>query len=93
MACVKCGKKHAQMHPHHLVSRTVSVLRHDPNNLMLLCPGCHFFAHQHSMEFTHWLDDIYPTVSDYLIKKKNQTHKKVDYAEVCDKLQQLIGGI
>ena len=88
--CQKCGKKHAQMHPHHLISRGVSVLRHDPKNLVLLCPACHFFAHHRSIEFTKWLEEKHSDIlTGYLIQQAKKPYK-VDYQEVCSKLENLI---
>jgi 5-methylcytosine-specific restriction endonuclease McrA len=33
--------------PHHIISRSRHSTRHDPQNGMALCRGCHFWVHNH----------------------------------------------
>lgn len=49
--CERCGahhntaKRRGTFHIHHIVSFAVEHLRAEPNNLALLCIGCHHFVH------------------------------------------------
>lgn len=47
--CKRCGVHRSdysdEFHVHHIVSFAVEELRSDPNNLVLLCDGCHHWVH------------------------------------------------
>jgi 5-methylcytosine-specific restriction endonuclease McrA len=42
--CENCGRKD-NLQIHHLFSRKYLALRYDPDNILVLCPGCHFHFH------------------------------------------------
>lgn len=50
--CQRCGAKHQSrgMHAAHIVSRRYKQTRHDLENGITLCFGCHMWAHQNPHE-------------------------------------------
>jgi hypothetical protein len=52
-ACQRCNKTadEVQLQCAHIFSRRYSKLRHDENNCLCLCAGCHFWAHQNPILF------------------------------------------
>lgn len=52
--CIRCNKQ-STLQPHHIYSRNNLSVRWDLNNLLCVCAGCHFFAHQNPMEFSSFV--------------------------------------
>jgi 5-methylcytosine-specific restriction endonuclease McrA len=54
--CVWCGSKRTEiLQCAHIYSRNNLSVRWDLENLVCLCAGCHFKAHQQPIEFTEWV--------------------------------------
>jgi len=56
--CAVCGRTGTEVH--HLISRATMATRYEPENLMLLCAGCHqhsseLSAHRTPARFREWL--------------------------------------
>jgi len=49
--CERCSKT-TNLQCCHIYSRRYSRLRHNELNLLCLCAGCHFWAHQNPVDFT-----------------------------------------
>lgn len=47
--CQRCGSSPDPrgLHVHHIHRRRIKVTRHDDDNLVTLCMGCHMWAHEH----------------------------------------------
>jgi len=77
--CAICGKSEGKLDCHHLVSRSVGVLRHDPRNGILLCPLHHVYdstlsAHKGTLLFflrlqEHEMVDLKYLTERMMIKK------------------------
>src|SRR5512139_1112101 len=88
--CQWCKIKPA-VDPHHIFTRSISVLRHDPCNGIGLCKGCHMQAHQHSIKFTEFVRLHLGQMYDILYRKAYQsTGSKAAYQEACMVLEGLI---
>jgi 5-methylcytosine-specific restriction endonuclease McrA len=46
--CENCGRKD-NLQIHHLFSRRYMALRYDPDNILVLCSGCHFHFHNNPL--------------------------------------------
>lgn len=55
--CERCGKKE-NLQCAHIYSRRYKHLRWDLQNVVCLCAGCHFWAHQNPTEFAFWVETI-----------------------------------
>jgi 5-methylcytosine-specific restriction endonuclease McrA len=57
--CRRCGKQYPEksqaLHAAHIFSRSIKKTRHDPENAVALCYGCHSFFHRHPLEFHEWV--------------------------------------
>ena len=57
--CQRCKCQHATnssgLHCAHIFSRRAKATRHDPDNALALCYGCHSWAHRHEPEFRAWV--------------------------------------
>jgi 5-methylcytosine-specific restriction endonuclease McrA len=49
--CQRCGSTPDPrgLHTHHLFTRSIKPLRHEDDNLITLCYGCHRWAHQYPL--------------------------------------------
>jgi len=72
--CERCGGK-SNLQTAHIISRKNRTLRFDFNNLLCLCSGCHFWAHQDPLGFVDFIDTNYPHRHDYLNMYKNHITK------------------
>lgn len=55
--CQKCGRVNGvQLQTAHIYSRRYRSVRWNPSNVLTLCAGCHFWAHQNPLDFAEWLD-------------------------------------
>lgn len=47
--CQRCGSSPDPrgLHVHHIHTRSIKATRHDDENLITLCMGCHLWAHSH----------------------------------------------
>lgn len=83
--CEHCGKK-SHLNSHHFFGRRALCLRHDPQNGVSLCVGCHkfstvFSAHETPSLFDNWIiGERGGEWYDYLLKK-HRGMQKVDYEE------------
>lgn len=57
--CERCGKKPEKsgLHAAHIFSRRHKATRHDSDNALALCMGCHFWGHRNPTEFLLWVQD------------------------------------
>lgn len=53
--CERCFSQAKRLNSHHLVSRRYIQTRYNLSNGISLCVGCHFYAHQNSLEFSKWV--------------------------------------
>ena len=66
--CTKKGKHRKSRSAHHIFSRRYMVTRHDLDNGIGLCGGCHMDAHQYPEEFRDFM--IWYMPDKYLELKK-----------------------
>lgn len=79
--CERCGKK-GRLEAAHIFSRRYTTTRHDLENGLCLCTGCHFWAHHSPTDFTYWLEDrLGKDILEELSRRKNEIATKVDYEE------------
>jgi len=56
--CQRCGHRFGQatmgLHAAHIFSRAIKKTRHDPDNGLALCYGCHSWGHRNPLEFHAW---------------------------------------
>jgi len=73
--CQWCGKDR-NLQVCHFTSRSNFHTRWALENLILLCAGCHFWAHKNPMEFTHFMENrLSPKDLMMLQVAKRQTNK------------------
>jgi hypothetical protein len=68
--CERCGKT-TTLQAAHIYSRTYKHLRWDPENLICLCSGCHFWWHLNPVEATVWVGTIKNI--NYLVQMRQNT--------------------
>lgn len=68
--CEFCGH-HETKQTHHIVSKFYrhSLLRWDPENLICLCPKCHFVWHKNPIETIKWLIKNKPASYEFILNK------------------------
>lgn len=75
--CRRCGGAHARnstgLHAAHIFTRSRKATRHDLDNLVALCYGCHSYFHQHPLEFIQWAEDQLGTEKFEALRKRSQT--------------------
>ena len=81
--CEKCGMVGSEAH--HIVSRKVTILRWDFENLMLLCNACH---HSWHLGNSKWFEERYPERYEYLMSLRGRNVKKSEFVE--KKLKELL---
>ena len=90
--CEVCGET-KYLNPHHIIGRRVLILRHDLQNGVCLCSGCHIMrtksAHQDPLWFYEWVKEHYPERIEYLNKQKNVIKKMTveDYEKLVEELR------
>ena len=89
-SCLICDDSSKKLEAHHLVSRAVTHLRHDPENGILLCswhhkfdPGCS--PHAGPIGFSEWLKENYPNKHEYVLTNRYKTGKP-NYKESYENL-------
>lgn len=85
--CDKCGNT-TGLQCAHIISRNFSATRHDLDNALCLCSGCHMFWHHEPIEATRWFENKYPGRYDKLNFKRHAV-TKMDYMLVKLYLKQL----
>ena len=55
--CERCGKT-SPLNTAHIFSRRNLATRWDKDNVLCLCVGCHFWAHQNPIEFVEWINKL-----------------------------------
>lgn len=76
--CITCGveKPLKQMQAGHFVSRKVSSLRYDEENVNAQCPGCNVFKYGEQYLYSKALDAKYGDgKADELMSRRHETHK------------------
>lgn len=53
--CEKCGDWH-WLELHHILGRIPAVMVNEPDNLVLLCKGCHEWMHQSKTRALSWVE-------------------------------------
>lgn len=90
--CEICDKKE-YLNSHHLISRKVIRYRHDTDNGVCLCSGCHNFnensPHVFYWNFEKWLKNEKPEQYEDHLKKREDISPigKVDYQEIYYRLE------
>lgn len=88
--CERCGKGQG-LQAAHIYSRRYMRIRHDLENGLCLCVGCHFWAHHNPVDFTDWvrgyLDD---DILGRLKEKRDNLSVKPDYKAVYEELKSLV---
>lgn len=86
--CITCGaqKHYKQMQAGHFVSRKVSLLRYDDQNVNAQCVGCNVFKYGEQYAYSRALDDKYGDgTAKSLHDQRHSTHKFTR-----DELEQII---
>jgi hypothetical protein len=87
--CERCGRKanEVQLQCAHIYSRSYKHLRWDPENLLCLCSGCHFWWHLNPVEAIIWVGGIKDL--KYLAKMRQNTTPIKDWqlVELYDELK------
>jgi hypothetical protein len=73
--CERCGRKDT-LQPAHIISRNNRTLRWDIQNILCLCAGCHFWAHQDPLGFTDFVKTASPDRYKYLMEMKDVITKR-----------------
>ncbi len=77
--CQKCGtvypKKSRGLHAAHIFSRRFKKTRHDPENGVALCFGCHMYFHSNPLELHDW---AYTYLGGRVYLALKQRAKKLD---------------
>lgn len=59
--CRRCGVHYlpnsTALHAHHIFTRSRKATRHDDDNGLSLCYGCHMWAHKNPLEFHAWAEE------------------------------------
>lgn len=81
--CQVCGKN-SSLNAHHLIHKAVRFFRHDPENGICLCSGCHIFsnelsAHGASWAFDDWMKEHRPDQFEWWVKNRNELHFNASY--------------
>lgn len=73
--CQWCGRSDIQLNNHHVVGRTIMILRYDKRNCCCLCANCHEFSKDsvknNPIKFLEWFKATRPEDYDY-IKSKSE---------------------
>lgn len=80
--CEKCHSRTKALNSAHIMSRRYLQTRWDLENGLCLCVGCHFWAHQNPIEFTHWVEEYLGEDIIEKLRKKANYIGKVDLEEV-----------
>lgn len=75
--CEKCGKRE-NLQWHHVYTRSILSLRHDLDNLVAICGGCHLWAHHNPLDFTAWFTDKYGPARADRLRLARATRRKTD---------------
>ena len=84
--CEMCLKSPHAPQVAHIYSRSLLNLRYDENNVLVLCPGCHFHIHHEPLWFAGWFKSLYPERVRYL-RKKRMMIEKIDYYGIIEGLK------
>ena len=57
--CEKCGTNE-RLQCHHIITRRILSLRWEPDNLLILCAGCHLWWHHEPLSAVEWLQSVAP---------------------------------
>jgi hypothetical protein len=91
--CEVCGRSDLQLNAHHIVGRSIMILRYDFRNACCLDASCHKFnknsAHENSPWFMDWLKENRPDDLEYVKSKSNLiAHYTIeDYQEILIRLK------
>ena len=88
-ACQRCGKsKYELLQCCHIFSRANRAVRWDLENLLCLCAGCHFWAHQNPTLFAEF---VKTQVNHVLLLTRATSIKKWSLPEMQGLLESLRG--
>lgn len=75
--CERCGCEDPfRLQCCHIFSRRYAKLRHDPENLLCFCAGCHFWSHHNPLLFALWVQGYKGQEAfQRLIDKRNDISK------------------
>jgi hypothetical protein len=87
--CERCGRTDKKLEAAHIYSRRYANTRHDLENGICLCTGCHFWAHQNPVDFTHWIEERIGRDKLDDLREKKERVSKVDYNLVVEHLKDI----
>lgn len=87
--CQDCGKAE-DLQCAHLISRRYNLIRHDPDNAVALCRGCHFKWGLRPLEWENWCRE---RVNYDSLRRRALSQEKPDYPSVVVKLRELLEGL
>lgn len=74
----------------HIFSRTYRNTRWDLDNLVNLCPGCHFYGHRNPIAFVEFIKNTWLSVYKYeQLKIKHNAIKRWTLQEMVDLYEEL----
>jgi predicted restriction endonuclease len=79
--CQRCGSKHLPnsngLHAAHMFSRRVKATRHDPDNAVALCYGCHQFIDSHPASKVEFFEHLLGERFDALAARAHAKRDRV----------------
>jgi len=89
--CVWCGNpKYELLQCCHIYSRSNLAVRWDLNNLLCMCAGCHFKAHQRPLEFASFVKEFLGKFKYTELKNRANSIKKWYPHELIDLYQRFL---
>ena len=74
--CQRCSTRYPEksrgLHAAHIFSRRFKKTRHDPENGVALCFGCHSYFHANPLEFHEWAEEQLGVADYELLKERAQ---------------------
>jgi hypothetical protein len=77
--CRRCGARPALrgLHAAHIITRRRYATRWDPANGVVLCMGCHRWAHEHPGDFARWVETHLGTGTMAELRRRSQRPTKI----------------
>lgn len=64
------------LHAHHIFTRTRKATRHDLENGVALCYGCHMWAHRNPLDFHEWIEEQIGTATYDAVRLRSRRVRK-----------------
>lgn len=75
--CSRCGRRD-YLQVHHVYSRSIVALRHDLDNLITLCGGCHLWWHHNPFDAAAWFAERFGQARQDRLILARRTRSRVD---------------